>query len=209
MSRYIKNNSISRLFFPLILLLVISSCSSKKTYDPATLQEDIAEFTDDEQSLLVEFFTYYEQNKDREDSLINVPMVMIKSMSYQEILDQIAKAQAEYEAEYNKAEEMMEGMKTKYAKQSTSVYAIGGYYEYWEVGTDFIDQDQFEIWRGRNFQYPHDEGLNSVIVSKLIAQRHNLELGDKIDVNNTEKLLIGIFENHKKFPRDLIIGFEH
>ena len=76
-----------RLF--LLTLLFCGCAGDKATYNLQTLKSDISSLPADRQAELVRFSTTFEQSKDFQDSVLGVPVVLVPSLTYTEILEYI------------------------------------------------------------------------------------------------------------------------
>jgi hypothetical protein len=73
----------------IILGMIAISCTKENTYSLKTFSSDISSMSEKDQKQIIQFSTYYEQNKNKADSVLGVPVVLVESLKYSEILSKI------------------------------------------------------------------------------------------------------------------------
>jgi len=168
------------------------SCSGKNSiYNLESLKSDISAFASDDQTKLVIFSTEYEHAKAFRDSISGVPVVLVPSLTYVEILDLIKKERRRLfmadSLKYVKIMGTVIRASTKELKGTTV--------EHWMIDGNFLSDAGVMLIEGRNFSSElNDQPNTRVLVSDPLAKILNVKLGDEIQLNGNLKI-VGIFQN--------------
>ena len=173
-----------------ILLIILSGCGANEpTYNLNSLKSDIESFDESERVILVNFSTDYEKTKTFMDSVSGVPVVLVPSLTYSEILEYIRVQKA-----------------TLFTRDSLNYIKIADFaqlngtgeiesisFQRWKIDENFLEQSGLQLTQGRNFSTAFNDELK-VIISEPLANKLNIEIGETIELENT-RTVIGIFEN--------------
>ncbi len=179
----------------LCVATMLSSCTSKKIYDLENLTRDINQFEKSDQMRIIEFSKKYEKLKGQYDSIDDVPVRLVESLSYIELLEQIKTH--EDRLIMRKIDFSIRVIET-FKKISEKVDTVK--LSQFDNPVLLFTQDvltlpsEIMLREGRPFSQYKDHGADVVIISESMANKAKLKLGDIISIDKEFKI-IGI-TNH-------------
>ncbi len=179
----------------LCVATMLCSCTSKKIYDLENLTRDINQFEKSDQLRIIEFSKKYEKLKGQYDSIDDVPVRLVESLSYIELLEQIKTH--EDRLIMRKIDFSIRVIET-FKKISEKVDTVK--LSQFDNPVLLFTQDvltlpsEIMLREGRPFSQYKDHGSDVVIISESMANKAKLKLGDVISIDKEFKI-IGI-TNH-------------
>ncbi|WP_420577976.1 ABC transporter permease [Ekhidna sp.] len=187
-----------------LITLVIWGCTENRpTYNLETLNSDLVSFGQEEQIVLVNFSSEYEKSKSLKDSISGVPVVLVPSLTYSEILEFI---EAEQTRQFTlDSLNYLRIVENAQINGKTEINGIS--FQRWLIDENFLERAGLMLTEGRNFSTAFDDEMK-IIISEPLANKLNLGIGETIELDNT-KTIIGIFENlatNYPTPEHLIVA---
>ncbi|GAB5524796.1 MAG: hypothetical protein Roseis2KO_26680 [Roseivirga sp.] len=191
-----------RVYFLLIVLaLISSSCSeSKKLYNSETFGEDISSFSEEEQTLLDAFHVTYGKYKAESDSIYGLAVAQVDSLTYSELLNHLKDRYYFFVDNFGYTTATI----SRYIEGGRPAYLDGLTCNHWYVNGDFLKRDELPLIAGRKYDPEFDKNWEPAMISKAMADRTGLFVGDKVEINGKELLIIALFANHEK-DKELVI----
>lgn len=123
------------------------------------------------------------------DSVSGVPVVLVPSLTYTEILEYIRIQKSRLFSR-----DSLNYMKiANYAFPNGTGETNGISFQRWMIDEAFLEQSGLMLTQGRNFSTAFNDELK-VIISEPLANKLNIEIGETIELENT-RTVIGIFKN--------------
>jgi hypothetical protein len=180
----------NRWLYILVSVTVLASCSADKVYNLESLNTDIAEFDDADQKRIVEFSNRYEKGKSFYDSIDGVPVVLVQSLTYKELLHRIKSY--EYRQEQIRSEfswRVVRQLGTMSEQVDTLRLSSFDKPVILFTQRELQLPTEIRIGEGRGFSELLDKGKDVVVMSKSIADMLNLQLDDTIRLDKVYKII--------------------
>ncbi len=180
-------NKYSYIFISVTILL---GCTSDKTYNLENLNNDIAQFDNSDQKRIVEFSNNYEKGKNLYDSINGVPVVLVQSLTYKELLDKIKSYESRQEkirvefslrvmGQLSKMSEKVDTLKLSTFDKPVILFTQG----------ELQLPTEIKLSEGRGFSEIIDKGKDVVIISKSIADKTNLQIDSVISLDKDYRVI--------------------
>ena len=186
-----------RLSVILLIIILLSCTESGKKFSLATLEEDIAAFSPEDQEKLKAFAHSYDNFGFRLDSLMGVPVAEVKNSTYTEILNFMKKEEqraSDSDSAYlSGLLEKASGHKILKLPDSSSLY-------YLKVHQNYLKENNLDLIHGRMFDPSADTSEHTAIISVKAAKTFGVTKAWNIEGLPNSLQIIGTFETRRRPP---------